>query len=146
MCRWVGAALLCMCSAFPAKKGKQMIVTSLSDVTSVMLMHRGRGYRKRGHTSLGAVIWVFGAEHSGNLIGSHWPFVTVTSVPLMEWSAFIQEDVLCLFLCMYPSLSWAPLVGILELFASWPGGGHHHTPPRPGIRAGMDHSLSRQIA
>ena len=36
-------ALLCMHSALPAKKGKQMIVTSFSDITSVMLTHRVGG-------------------------------------------------------------------------------------------------------
>ena len=34
--------------------------------------------------SLEAVIWAFGAEHSGNLLKSHQPSVTDTLVPLME--------------------------------------------------------------
>ena len=85
MCRQASAALLCMCSAFPAKKGKQMIVMSFSDITSIMLMHRGRGYIRKACMSLKAIIWVFGAEHSGNLLGSHRPFVMVPAVPLMEW-------------------------------------------------------------
>ena len=34
--------------------------------------------------SLKAVIWVFGAEHSGNLLRSHQPFVAATLVPLVE--------------------------------------------------------------
>ena len=45
---------------FPTGRGKQMIVTSFSDVTNVMLMHRVGGYIRRVHTSLRAVIWVFG--------------------------------------------------------------------------------------
>ena len=43
MHRLASAALLHMHSAFPAEKGKQMIVMSFSDVTSIMLMHRGGG-------------------------------------------------------------------------------------------------------
>ena len=35
---WVGVTLLCMCKVFPAGRGKQMIMTSLGDVTIVMLM------------------------------------------------------------------------------------------------------------
>ena len=84
MCRQTVVALLCMHSAFPAKKGRQTIVTSFSDITNVMLMHRVGGYIRKVHMSLRAVIWVFGAEHSGNLPRSHQPFVTATSVPLVE--------------------------------------------------------------
>ena len=48
-----------------------MIMTSFSDVTNVMLMHRVREYTRRAHMSLKAAIWVFGAKHSGNLLRSH---------------------------------------------------------------------------
>ena len=34
--------------------------------------------------SLRAVVWVFGAEHSGNLLRSHQPSVAATLVPLIE--------------------------------------------------------------
>ena len=34
--------------------------------------------------SLKAIIWVFGAEHSGNLLRSHQPSVAATLVPLVE--------------------------------------------------------------
>ena len=33
--------------------------------------------------SLKAIIWVFGAEHSGNFLRSHQPSVMATSVSLM---------------------------------------------------------------
>ena len=56
---------------FPTGRGKQTIVTSFSDVTNVMLMHRVEGYIRRACTSLEAIIWGFGAEHSGNLLRSH---------------------------------------------------------------------------
>ena len=86
-CQWVhrqtSVVLLHMCSAFPAKRGKQMIVMAFSYVMS-MLMHRVGGYIRRMHMSLKAFIWVFGAAHSGNLLRSHWPSVAATSVPFME--------------------------------------------------------------
>ena len=87
-CQWVhrqiSVALPCMHSAFPAKKGKQTILTSFSDVTNVLLMHQGRGYIRKVHSSLRAVIWVFGAEHYGNIQRGHWPSVVAIMVPLVE--------------------------------------------------------------
>ena len=55
------------------------------DITNVILMHRVWEYIRRACMSLGAIVWVFGAEHSGNFLRSHQCFVTATSVPLMEW-------------------------------------------------------------
>ena len=64
--------------------------------------------------SLEAIIWVFGAEHSGSLLRSHQPSVMATLVPLVELqSTFLQESVLCLFICMCPRVSWTPLVSIV---------------------------------
>ena len=40
MCRQVGMTLLCMHKVFLARRGKQMIVTSFSDVFVIMLMKR----------------------------------------------------------------------------------------------------------
>ena len=57
---------------------------SFSDVTNVMLTHRVGGYIRRVHMSLEAIFWVFGAEHSGNLLRSHRYSVTATLVPLVE--------------------------------------------------------------
>ena len=34
--------------------------------------------------SLKAIVWVFGAEHSGNFLRSHQPSVAAILVPLME--------------------------------------------------------------
>ena len=48
-----------------------MIVMSFSDVMNVMLTHRVGRYIRRVCMSLEAIIWVFGAEHSGNLLRSH---------------------------------------------------------------------------
>ena len=38
MHRWAGMTLLCMCKVFPAGRGKQMIMMSISDVTVIVLM------------------------------------------------------------------------------------------------------------
>ena len=46
-------AVLHMCSVFPAKRGKQMIMTLFSDVTNVMLTHRVGGYISRAHKASG---------------------------------------------------------------------------------------------
>ena len=61
-----------------------MIVASFSDVMNVILTHKVGGYIRKVQMSLKAVIWVFRVEHSGNLLRSHWPSVTATSVPLVE--------------------------------------------------------------
>ena len=61
-----------------------MILMSFNDVTNVMLMHGVGEYIRKAHMSLKAIIWVFGAEHSGNLLRSHQPSVMATSVPLVE--------------------------------------------------------------
>ena len=53
---------------FPTERGKQTIMTSFSDVTNVILMHRVGGYIKRACMSLEAIVWVFGAELSDNLL------------------------------------------------------------------------------
>ena len=82
--RWTDDALLHMHSAFPTERGKQTIVMLFSDVTNVMLMHRVGGYIRRACMSLEAVVWVFGDEHSGNLLRSHWPSIAATLVPLVE--------------------------------------------------------------
>ena len=70
-CRQTGMALLHMHSVFPTERGKQAIMMSFSDVMNVKLTHRVGGYIRRVCTSLEAVIYVFGAEHSGNLLRSH---------------------------------------------------------------------------
>ena len=89
-----------------------MIMMSFSDGTNIMLMHKGGGYIKRVQTSLEAIIWVFGAEHSGNLLRGHQPSVAVTSVPLVEWK-YILTGKCSLFIHLHVlRLSWAPLVSI----------------------------------
>ena len=61
-------ALLCMCNAFPTEMGKQMILTSFSDVIIAWLVHWGKGIKGK---SLRTVIWVFGTEHFGQLLSGY---------------------------------------------------------------------------
>ena len=60
-----------MYSVFPAIGRKQTIVTSFSDITNILLMHRVGGYIRRSQMSCKVIVWVFGAEHSGNFLRSH---------------------------------------------------------------------------
>ena len=51
---WHGSPVHVQC--FPTGRGKQTIMTSFSDVTNVMLMHRVGGYIRRVYMSLEAII------------------------------------------------------------------------------------------
>ena len=53
---------MCMCSGFPARRFKQMIMTSLYDVMRISHAVKGGNYKRRVQLNLGAVvtvIWVF---------------------------------------------------------------------------------------
>ena len=69
---------LCIHSAFPTQMGEQMILMSFSACAL------GIGHKRKVHKSLGAVIWVFGTEWLGQLLGGHQPFTSAVSVPLIE--------------------------------------------------------------
>ena len=74
----------CKCTVlFPLKEGEQTIVMSFNDITMFPLAS-GRGYIIKACTSLRAVIWVFGTECFGQLLGGHQPYTLAVSVPLME--------------------------------------------------------------
>ena len=49
-------ALLCMCKALPALRGKQVIVTSLGDITIVVLTLKVGNYIRRAHMNLEAFV------------------------------------------------------------------------------------------
>ena len=51
---------------FPTLRGKQMIVMSLDDVTTMVVMLRVGSYIRKACMSLGAPIWVFGCSTFGN--------------------------------------------------------------------------------
>ena len=100
-----------MCSAFPAEKGEQVILTSFSDVTIALLMHQG-GYIRKACKSLGAVIWVFRAEHSGNFQKGHQHSVVAIMVPLMEQEYIPEEKCALLIHLHVPQVAQAPLFSV----------------------------------
>ena len=62
---------LYMHNAFPTEMVEQMILMLFSNVIIAQLMHLGIGYIRKVCKSLGAVIWVFGTEWLGQLLGDH---------------------------------------------------------------------------
>ena len=68
---------------FPLKEGEHMIVMSFNDVTT-FAHASGRGYIRKAHKNLWAVVWVFGTECFGQLLGGHQPSAMALLVPLME--------------------------------------------------------------
>ena len=74
---------------FSHSKGKQMVVTSLGDVTTMVLTLQVGSYIKRACMSLWALIWAFGCSTSGsNWLGATDQRVCLaaTLVPLEEWN------------------------------------------------------------
>ena len=63
MCRWVSITLLHMHNVFPARRGKQMIMMSFSDIMNIMLMQRVGVYKESKHEPwdchLGFWSWTF---------------------------------------------------------------------------------------
>ena len=76
---------------FLIEEGSRWLWHHLVMSQTLCLLHRVGRYIRRAHMSLKAIVWVFGAEHSGNLLRSHWPSVAATSVPLMEWEYILRE-------------------------------------------------------
>ena len=60
-----------------------MIVTSFNDLAT-FAHASGRGYIRKMHTNLWAVIWVFGTECFSQLLGGHQPSAMPVLVPLLE--------------------------------------------------------------
>ena len=60
-----------------------MIVTPFNDIT-MFACASGRGYIRKVHMNLYAVVWVSGTEWFGKLLGGHQPSAAAVSVPLME--------------------------------------------------------------
>ena len=76
MHRQVGMAVLHMCKVFPALRGKQMIMMSLGDVTTMVLTLRMGSYIRKVCMSLRALIWVFSCRTFGsNWLGATDPFL-----------------------------------------------------------------------
>ena len=98
MCRQFSAALLHMHKIFPASKGKQMIVTSLGDVTIMVLTLRVGSCMRRAHTSLRALVWVFSCSTFGsNWFGATDPFLWLPWCLLRSGTITRKGSVLYLF-------------------------------------------------
>ena len=85
-----------MCSGLTKEKVKQMIVTSLDDVTMIAHAIWGGKYIRRAHLGFEAVVWVSGTERLGLLL-SHQPSTLAILVPLME-QEYIQDELSSLFI------------------------------------------------
>ena len=89
--------------------GKQLILTSFTDVIITQLMQLGIGYKRKVYKSLGAVVWVFGTEWLDQLLGGHQSSTLAVSVPLME-QEYIQVELCALFIHLHVSrLVWDTL-------------------------------------
>ena len=109
---------VCMHSGFPALRSKQMIMTSWNDITVISCAILGGNYKRRAHTNLRAVVWVFwywtvgsidksqtlyssylgashGAEHNQNEL--YVLFIHI-HVPRHFGEPFSQYDFSCLML------------------------------------------------
>ena len=118
MCRWTTVFPEHMCSGFPARRSKQMIMTSWNDVTMISHAILGGNYERRAHPNLGEVFWDFwhwmvgsidkpqtlyfsslsashGAEHNQNELCVS--FICM-HVPRPFWGTFSQYDFSCLTL------------------------------------------------
>ena len=60
ICRQTTACPVHMCSGFPNGRSEQTIMMSWNDVTVISCATLGGNYKRRAHTNLRAVIWVFG--------------------------------------------------------------------------------------
>ena len=85
-----------MHSAFPNEMVEQMTLTSFGDIIIFLLVHLGIGYKRKACKSLGAVIWVFGTECLGQLLGGHQPSTLAIWVPLVE-QEYIPVELCALF-------------------------------------------------
>ena len=107
--RQILAIPLCMCSAFPTEMGERMILTSFGDIIMALLVHLGRGYKRKVCKSLRAVYWVSGTERLGQLLGGHWPSTLVISVPLLK-QEYIPVELCAIFIHLHvPRLVWDTL-------------------------------------
>ena len=100
-----------MHSSLPTEKVKQMIVTSLNDVTMMACAIEGGKYIRRGHLGFGVVIWVSGTEQFGLLL-SHQPSTPAILVPLVE-QEYTQNELSSLFISVHaPRLFGKTLVSM----------------------------------
>ena len=94
---------------FSCSKVEQTIVTSLGDVTIMVLTLRVGRYMKRMCMSLGALIWDFGCSTFGsNWLGATDPFLQLLCCLLRSGTITRKGSVLYLFDCKCFRLSQIP--------------------------------------
>ena len=101
-----------MHSGFPTEKVEQLIVMSFYDVHKDLSYYWGGNYIRKVSTSLGAVVWVFGTEWLGQLLGSHQPSTLAISVPLMEQEYSLNELCILFIYLHVPRLFGNPSVSM----------------------------------
>ena len=108
---WMPADVQMNCSTssvhmqcFPTGRSKQMILTSLNDVTRISHATL-EGTIKGEHTRTLGLLSGFSDTECLGLLTSHRPSTWAISVPLVEQSITRMNCVICLFICMYPDLS-----------------------------------------
>ena len=101
MCRWTTVFPVHMHSGFSAGRSEQTIVTSWNDITVISHATLGGNYKRRAHTNLGAVIWVFGYLMVGSIDKSQTLYSGYLGV---SCGAEHNQNELCalLSICMYP--------------------------------------------
>ena len=111
---WVSATLLCMHKVFPAWRGKQTIVTSLVDVTVIMLTWRVGSCTRGVCMSRGALVWVFGCSTFGsNQLEATDPFLWLLQCLSRSGTITRKGSVHYLFNCKCSRLSRVPWVSLL---------------------------------
>ena len=116
---WVNMALLCMCKVFPTLRGKQTVVTSLGDITTMMLTLRVGRYIRRVCTSFRALIWVFSCSTFGSSwLGATDPFLWLLRCLSRSGTITREGSVLYLFNHKCSRLSQVPWISLLQLFVS----------------------------
>ena len=111
MHRQVGMTLLHMHEVFPARKGKQMIMTSFSWCHCHYAYVEGWEYIRGSAHELKAIVWVFG-NCTLKLPCEKPPTLCCGLLWCLLWSesTSLQQSVIYLFSCMCLRLSWVFLV------------------------------------
>ena len=123
-----------------------MTLTAFGNVIIFLLMHLGLGYKRKACKSLRAVVWVFGTERLGQLLGGHRPSTSAMSVPLVE-QEYIPVELCALFLHLHVPRLVLDTLSKYDFYCLLVSQVVHYLYPlEPSIRGGMDHNLSQQIA
>ena len=131
MCRWIMAFPVCMHSGFPTRRSKQTIVTSWNGVTVISHAILGGNYKKRAHSNLGAVVWVFGYWTVGYIDKSQTLYYSYLGA--CHGAEHNQNELCVLFIHMHASRPFVELFNINQV-------GHYLHPLEPSIEWSTDHN------